>query len=395
MARFHYHETTVMSKELNSVRRLRAYIYSGSKILPDDLEAYTAGHVYENKCLFCRNPASKNPVMCKGVDTWTQMCEFCYKEVMADLPKYLPDAQHAQKEKLLLNSLSRGYDFNIADIINKYYTHLDGGKKDYFAGDKSIRCFVCDRQQREPKPYEDEDDFFEIEIPVRSDMYIIGGKINICKDPSCTGVHRSYVGLLSSLGYNNQAKANDVIKAYCGTCRKEYIIIGDDEIAYRAANKQDYEWQCPSCTYRMLNVWEKDKILQKFYPGTPGEPRNALLPRFTKCKCCKCHEDIEVDNSQTEFSFFLNNVYEEKLICRKCSLLRTWFEMPTVLNILNTRIYTELHSDYTFSIFRLSQGGLETLVLNGNSETDNMIDTVFVAYEETIKLLGSEIAQWK
>jgi hypothetical protein len=196
--------------------------------------------------------------------------------------------------------------------------------------------------------------------------------------------------------FNEYSKEYDALVSVCPICRTSHLIVDANmEILYRSEKGVFYDWQCPACAYSMLNRWETDQELQQYFPAAIGEPRDMLLPRYSSVLCTVCNTHIVVDLMMTEFSFFSNHLLNSKLICRQCSLLRSWLELSTVYKVLNTAIYIEIYENKMFSIFRVREGQLEPIIANGNTGADNLIDALFIAHDETLKLIGNDIDLWK
>ena len=361
-------------------RRLNDYINSRTKVIPDGAELFIAGGPYENHCLFCHNPASTIPVISDGVDTKTNMCNWCSDRVKDELSnKSAPKHLTKFKSGNLLDSLKEPYI--IPSGISRYYTHLNPSQKDYFAA-MQCRCYICEREEALPKPYEDPEWFDTLEIPVRGNTNLLhGGYVHICSNVSCHSTLQDYRVELTNLHSTEKRKVK------CPSCKVHYHIIGKKELIYRDTLEGTYEWQCPSCAYALLNGWEVSKDFQKFYPGTVGEPRSSLLPRFCSVQCEYCNELTDIDFLQTEFSLCLNNIYRNEFICYPCSKVRSWLEDSHVWRLEESNLYIELYNDYTFAVMQLKHGQIIEKLRNGQTNCNNHIDALLTAMEEGNQLL--------
>jgi len=374
---------------LDANRRLQMYINTNTRALPEDIRLYQAGGQYEKCCLFCRNPNSTNPVISENIDTWAHMCDFCHTTVTEGITEKLSkysDSPRNERRKALFQSLDINFGYMIPEFVKKYYIHLDGSKKDYFVS-HADRCIICDRLP--VAGLYSTEDFNTIEIPVRSDKYLSGGKVHICEDEYCNQTRKDYNWSLETLTeLNNHSKTIELVEKSCTNCRQTYLLLGSEsEIEYRKHMPDSYEWQCPTCAYEMMNKWEKAQGFQKYYPEVVGDPRQDLIQRAYTRTCYYCLESTSIDLFQTEFSFLLNHTISSNICCRSCSILRTWLELDSVYRMLNSKIYIELSSEFIFSVFRLNKGKLELLLNNCNTGASNRIDALFIAFDEIEKSL--------
>lgn len=381
-----------MSIPLDSNRRLQNYIsYFG---LPEDIGLFVSDGSEHTKCLFCRNPSADRPVLNKeGDHTGAFCCEFCNEEIKdshqdnGGILKY--------QAKKLINSLNAETDFEIPADVKKYYIHLNGSQKDIF-NNSADRCYICN-QLPKVAMYESSAMFDPLEIPVRADKYLSGGKIRICDDHYCRTTRKNYIHCLNELKeFSKYSKQTDVVERICPTCTGTYHILGAaNEIEYRVHMPESYEWQCPSCAYKMMETWERNPKFQAYYPEVIGDPRTDLIQRAYTKQCYYCNSATSIDLYQTEFSFVINHTIDSKIVCKNCSLQGNWFKLPTVYRLGQSNIYIELHYDMTFSAFRLRKGSQDTILMNCRTNAANMAELVFIAQDEVIEVLGGIRSLWE
>lgn len=372
----------------SATSRLQMYITTRTKALPDDAELYQDGQEHEGKCLFCRTPDAKISVISRGIDTFTNMCNWCNDIIQKELGSSALEHDFFIKETGLLASINPAHNFTLPPDIGKYLTHIQRDKNTYI--NNSDRCYICERLPV-TKPYKTEQ-FGLIQIPIRSTSKIIAGHVHICENQLCKSIAAKYEERLAKLYFiNNTTSITEIADYKCHQCSRIYSVVGEDEIFHRVKSPQSVEWHCPECAYNMLIKW---KLSGPFSTLDATDEDNVSM-RTIRRICHYCSEYMSIDLLNSEFSIHLNHVIHNKIVCRECSLLRTWLELESVYRVLSTRLYIEMHdSSNTFSIFRLKNGTLESIITNGNTDADNPIDNLFRAFEELNKLTNSEINLW-
>ena len=359
---------------------LQEYIDSGGENIPPDTPLFSqTSHPpshFADLCVLCGEDHDElrfNQYDKSGnaVQVDAAICRNCFRAIHA-----------STKMEISYNIFDRVRQIKTLSFdseVYKWYRHLNPKRDLYVKNDECYKCYVCRKKIEETA--------ITAPVPVEHSNVLNGGRVIICEE--CQPKVANYSAEPDESRLLEQVK--------CSQCNLSYFI-NRLEANYRITLKYNNKaFSCPECAHKTIFIYHNNRI----WLDELKQDREKIPSRFLEKTCACCGNKFSMDLTLSVDTLIdTHEVTGSTLVCQKCSengariFLREGIRVSERLVFLLSE--TEEAGIFKFECYKLPDASNSAKhVLTSHVEALSMIDAVFIAHDEIIKLvIGKQTEIW-